>query len=864
MIYLFDKDKILLDELARDEILTANDSLELNGQISVDISFPYEYHKKDAEYIGYFHENDYFEYKIINEKKERGVMKLKGIHIFFYELKGDVIRDKRPNKLTPKEVGDIIFEDTGWNVISTATKITSGSFYYVSKLKAFYEFIKKWECEFKISLSIDSQGKRIKNIYLADNISEDYGKWFEYGDKLLTVVAEEDKNIYTAFIGRGKGEETENGGYGRKITFKDIEWNKSEGKPLDKPLGQDYLEFPEATKEYGYPNGKPRKTTLEFNDIEDPKELIDATYKKGLELIRPKIQLKAKATTDEKVVLGEIASIIRPDLDIRYKTRIFSLKRNLLKNIQEFEFGDKIIKSYSDRIKENYEREKILEDNFRSLMEERLSEITNLFWGEDGYNYDLKIGNEYGLPSGFYSFDKPIDEDPSKVIFIGAGKMLISDSKKPSGEWIWKTAATPEGIVGSSIISNSITVNQLSPDVGQTLDLSSNESIKLSVTKSTQEYIDQNKDQLKGEKGDPGEPGEKGEQGIQGLRGLQGEQGKQGIPGPKGEDGKSSYTHIAYANNSNGSLDFSISDSTDKKYIGIYIDDKLEDSNDPTKYRWSLIKGVKGDQGAPGKAGVDGKTPYFHIAYANNDKGTSGFSTSDSFNKTYIGTYTDFNILDSKDPNKYTWIRFKGEDGDFIKSKTPPEDKTKIWFDEESNQIKKWDGKDWIVSQDENLINKLNDLDSQLVTYYNEISQMNDEIKLHSEKLTETENTLDKTEVELSVLSDRVTTDFTKYEEMITENGREIRELKGYMQNVLGDDGNVYTEWKSDPSADSFARFGTDGIVLISAGESTFSVANGIAEATSLFVKDKIGFGNHTAEKYGTDYTIFNWNRGVS
>lgn len=864
MIYLYDNQYMLLDEISRDELITANDSLELNGQIKSNISFPYSLFDNRAEYFGYYHENEYFEYKIITNKKEKKMMNITGIHIFFYDLKGDVIRDKRPNKVTAKQAGDIVLEGTGWNLISTATKVTSGSFYYLSRLDAFYKFIKLWDCEFKLKLSIDSNGNRIKNVIIADNISEDYGKWFEYGDKLITVVAEEDKSIYTAFIGRGKGEETENGGYGRKITFKDIEWLKNDGKPLNKPTGLDYLEFPEATKLYGYPNGKPRITELNFNDIEDPEELIRATYKKGLELIRPRVQLKAKATSDEKVIIGELASIIRPDIDIRYKTKIFLLKRDLLKGIQEFEFGDKIVKSYSDRVKENFEKEEQLENKFRSLLEKKISEITKLYWGEDGYNYDLKAGNEYKLPAGIYSFDKPLEENPSKVIYIGAGKMLIASSKNPEGEWQWQTAATPEGIVGSSIISNSITVNQLSPDVGQILDLSSNTSIKLSVTKTTQEYIDKNKDQLKGEKGDPGESGQKGDQGIQGLRGLQGQQGVQGIPGEKGEDGKSSYTHIAYANNSNGSLNFSISDSVDKKYIGIYVDDKLEDSNDPVKYRWSLIKGATGDQGAPGKAGADGKTPYFHIAYANNEAGTNGFSTSDSFNKSFIGTYTDFNILDSKDPSKYKWSRFKGEDGDFIKSKKPPEDKTKIWFDEEENQFKKWDGKNWIVSQDEDLINRLNDLDTQLVTYYNEISQMNDEIKLHSEKLVETKDAISKNEAELKVLSDRVTTDFTKYEEMITENGREIRELKGYMQNVLGDDGNVYTEWKSDPSADSFARFGTDGIALISAGETTFSVANGIAEATSLFVKDKIGFGNHTAEKYGTDYTIFNWNGGVS
>ena len=40
----------------------------------------------------------------------------------------------------------------------------------------------------------------------------DYGKRYEYGDNLIHVVAEQaNEGIYTALIGRGKGEETESG-----------------------------------------------------------------------------------------------------------------------------------------------------------------------------------------------------------------------------------------------------------------------------------------------------------------------------------------------------------------------------------------------------------------------------------------------------------------------------------------------------------------------------------------------------------------------------------------------------------------------------------------------------------------------------
>ncbi|WP_459127648.1 phage tail spike protein [Latilactobacillus curvatus] len=200
--------------------------------------------------------------------------------------------------------------------------------------------------------------------------------------------------------------------------------------------------------------------------------------------------------------------------------------------------------------------------------------------------------------------------------------------------------------------------------------------------------------------------------------------GPEGIPGPKGDDGKTSYTHFAYANNVSGTADFSMSDPTGRSYMGVYSDFTKADSNkpsdyvwsltkgdigipgkpgadgktsythvayadndkgggfsqnpankaymgwysdftendstDPTKYAWSLIKGEDGLDGAPGKPGADGKTPYFHQAWADSKDGKVNFSTTDPTNRGYLGTYTDFTQADSTDPSKYFWVELVG------------------------------------------------------------------------------------------------------------------------------------------------------------------------------------------------------------
>lgn len=125
--------------------------------------------------------------------------------------------------------------------------------------------------------------------------------------------------------------------------------------------------------------------------------------------------------------------------------------------------------------------------------------------------------------------------------------------------------------------------------------------------------------------------------------------GAQGLPGTPGKDAQTQYTHIAYADNATGG-GFSLTDNT-KAYWGMYQDFNAANSNDPTKYKWSKWKG---DQGLPGKPGTDGKTPYIHFAYADDNKGTN-LSFTDK-NQQYQGYYSDYTEANSSDYKKYTWV----------------------------------------------------------------------------------------------------------------------------------------------------------------------------------------------------------------
>lgn len=153
---------------------------------------------------------------------------------------------------------------------------------------------------------------------------------------------------------------------------------------------------------------------------------------------------------------------------------------------------------------------------------------------------------------------------------------------------------------------------------------------------------------------------------FKGEDGDVGPKGDQGLPGAKGADGRTAYTHFAYANSQDGKTDFSTTDSN-RKYIGFYSDFTSGDSTNPSDYSWSLIKGADGadgKDGVPGKAGADGKTSYFHIAYADSSDGKTNFSLDTPGSRKYIGSYTDFTQADSTNPALYSWQLVQGPKGD--------------------------------------------------------------------------------------------------------------------------------------------------------------------------------------------------------
>lgn len=318
--------------------------------------------------------------------------------------------------------------------------------------------------------------------------------------------------------------------------------------------------------------------------------------------------------------------------------------------------------------KTTFSNAKALENRLSQNIQQQLDRMI-----EDAKPYTIKVATDNGV-----AFKNGQGQSVATPTLMKGNKVINSG-------WRW--------VVNGEIKATSPSYIVKAADINQTMVLTVSAWVDNQEVASEQVTFLNTSDGTKGakgdrgEKGDKGDRGERGERGLQGLQGLQGAKGDQGIPGAKGADGRAQYTHLAYADTISGG-GFSQTNA-DKAYIGVYVDFTAQDSKNPADYRWTKWRGSDGQngkdgaQGIPGKPGADGRTPYFHRAWANSADGRDGFSTSDSTNKRYLGTLTDFNEADSQDPTRYKWTALfdnvqvggrnllRGSKGPFMPDKKP-------------------------------------------------------------------------------------------------------------------------------------------------------------------------------------------------
>ena len=344
MIYLFNQTEELIDVIDEASLADFTHTIELNQFDRASFEIPVDYKPniiKEAQFFGFQSRDRAFCLFRISEKSYDIGLTIQGIDRAESDLHSFIIEDKRPGGNASDVLREIL-KGTGYQLGNVDGLTINGnmSFYYISVRQALVKLIESYACEFKVRYTFVENKIIGRYIDLNQRFGRKTGHQFEYGSNILNITYEESSDeVLTALIGRGKGEQSTDetgeatGGYGRRIQFKDVSWSVAKGDPVDKPAGQNYVSNETARNIYGlHQNGviKHRFGVYTNEDIEDPVELLKATYKELQRLSVPIVTFKANLldlanAIEQDIWIGDSVGIVRDQIGIAFEARIHKL-----------------------------------------------------------------------------------------------------------------------------------------------------------------------------------------------------------------------------------------------------------------------------------------------------------------------------------------------------------------------------------------------------------------------------------------------------------------------------------------------------------------------------------------------------------
>lgn len=379
----------------------------------------------------------------------------------------DWLDDKRPSGSVAVALASIL-ADTRWEV-GTCDQGGSASrtFYHESVREGLAGIIETWGGELETLIVHDGASIVSRRVGVrAKRGNQSSAKRFTWTKDLVSVkrsVASD--NPKTRVYGYGKGVETEGGGYGRRLTFGDIN------------DGKDYVEDAEATAVWGHPDGDggilPAVASYVNEQCEDAAQLLQETLDYLEQVKEPKvtytasvIDLYAFGRSWEGVGVGDDVAIIDKGFSaegVRLHGRVSQIERDLLTGDATVTFGTltdtmaDMWQSVSSALKSNSQQNAIYDaaaGTSVSWLQQLQSALNAQFNAVGTYKVEtfelgtiysnVPIDNVTGLPlratSGMWA-----------VNLNGMGLRLASGLAS-DGQWEWKTFLTG-GIVTADLIN---------------------------------------------------------------------------------------------------------------------------------------------------------------------------------------------------------------------------------------------------------------------------------------------------------------------------------------------------------------------------------------------------------------------------
>lgn len=429
MIYLFDKDEKLFKIVNKPAIKTALQKYTLtteryvSDRLTAEMKALNDDELEKVEYMAIQTMEDAhtFHYFYVAQKSSENLTTLIGVQSGIEELRKSPVFDKRPQNAFAREVIDDLLTGTNWQARFVGeTTPHSANFYYISVFDALKKVCQVWDLEMQFFVEMNGNQIGARYIDFKRKIGQAVGKRVVYGHNALQILQEVERtNIFTALVGRGKGEqvstadggENANGqvanGYGRKITFEDVVWRRADGKPVDKPAGQKYVELPEMTARHGtrQSDGSMRAKIgfVEFSDEEDREVLLQKTYEALVETSRPQVTFKTSAIYLKGVAIGDTIRVVRHDKKLDYDTRVFEITFNRLNDeSSDIKLGDRIGESKEATAKAI--ADKAIDEFVANEFNDFILKLPDFLPSADGFN------------TNWYGAEDPTVSNPGKVL----------------------------------------------------------------------------------------------------------------------------------------------------------------------------------------------------------------------------------------------------------------------------------------------------------------------------------------------------------------------------------------------------------------------------------------------------------------
>ena len=385
-----------------------------------------------------------------------------------------------------------------WKAGTVTNSATGGaSMWFMSSWEALGVLVETWGGEIDATIEVGPSGVTGRKVDLyAKQGDQTPTRRFDYGADMIGIRrAVTEEPMACRIIPRGKGEETESGGYGRKITIESVN------------SGKNYLQNDATAQLYRVPNGSGGweypTLVVENGDIETPAELkawglaVLETYTTPQVTYTASVLQLARAGMDATgVALGDAVQCVDRKFSndgLRLSGRVTCIVTNLLDETDiQLTVGNAMptvsssfasFDAVSTAVKNMNGGSLTTADYLASLLERLNGEIN----ATGGYTY-ITRGH------GMRTYDKAVTDplvgsEADSVVEIKGGNIRIANSRTQSGDWNWKTVLVSGHIAANLVTAANITAGYIGSAGDTFIDLD-NHTVQLGQSSSRHVVVD--------------------------------------------------------------------------------------------------------------------------------------------------------------------------------------------------------------------------------------------------------------------------------------------------------------------------------------------------------------------------------------